>query len=1224
MLPPRKHQRADSLLPIAPAALKLGETTLQISTWGPWDCDRSRPELTDIRQCPALSKPVNEIVLRLCKRQHWTATSAAVFWGSRKADDQRSITEILHVKISAQDPHECAPTPTPALHPLHVKAPTRQTPHAQPQEPTLSHPDVRTPNPACQPAYAHLRTLSLSPQTPHAHLRPLIPSRPNTSPPSLRTYLRTARTPDLVHPFTHAQANAALKTVVRKAKAIFVLCSTAPFTLDKNHNQTYHRHLTPRAQPRAPISTSPTPDACLRVPLPAHPHTPVPFLHRLHLRPLAPHNRPHQALVAATTLSTVLALRSNTTAPLANPSPLWHSRSWALAASLRGCKHGTHCSHGAMASGEELRPRRCSLGCRILASCSPHSRRAHLPDCDSMARFNGDRMPFNSCPEIALHSACLTCDAASGLLERSFGLALRKTTASALRPTTLPAQDGERNGKAMGDLASALRPTSPSFAQYGECNGKAWVAGVPMSGCPKCRLCMEPSGLLEQDASSLTAMQRVGLRLTFPSLVQDTSGLVTFLAPGARFSCWWTTRDVHESLFSIFVMLCCARALKLTVPFGRRKRRAERVQAEMAWLDSVSGGAVVEQIIDEKRGGKTHSVQSWESADAVPVHQRQTQAENGAVCKRAGGETDMKSAFLIEMDGDKDKSQGQNGLVLCAHGMTNSMRLRGHARNFRAVSRQISARERPLPNPSDLGPVDFQLSCQPSARMQNIRMLLTKDPRGDNRKKKKLKKKKPEQRDLSLSKFFPDAIHPESEIQHYKDERPRKESGTRCLNEFPKTYHTNGADAFQIFLDQQRVRDPRAGACERGAVQPRSSTAHHGGLPPVASLASKLSALLLLTSSRNLKSRMQQRRERSGRLAFKFETRKVLFVHSTTINYQGSVSMISVSITEVPSTLPAESAKPTFTLTNVDGHGCLGQPARAWEVQARGRDGQADVVNSAKDADRDRELRGREQLFRDSDSACRLFNSLKNMPRTYRSTALDPLHLQARPEFELSAPLRTVHDARANLRMLLAQLSLSDDKVAVVEEERCPCRTPTRVQGPVSELEANMDDLHTKFEAALAHLEEETEAKERSRRCSRRLTSLASSIRARGGERPHEGRQHAAARSTRTATSKRSSCRMSKTLSPNSKLPALPLQSSAATKEHSSALRAECRTLDVKESALQSRAVGGVQARGGDTLICALLALPRWSVAAPSAAANPDAPANLLALPAFKVCWRRA
>jgi methionyl aminopeptidase len=41
------------------------------------------------------------------------------------------------------------------------------------------------------------------------------------------------------------------------------------------------------------------------------------------------------------------------------------------------------------------------------------------------------------------------------------------------------------------------------------------------------------------------------------------------------------------------------------------------------------------------------------------------------------------------------------------------------------------------------------------------------------KKKKKPKKKKAEQSDpprIGLSKFFPDGIYPEGEIQHYKDE----------------------------------------------------------------------------------------------------------------------------------------------------------------------------------------------------------------------------------------------------------------------------------------------------------------------------------------------------------------------------------------------------------------------------------------------------------------------
>ncbi|KAJ7742513.1 hypothetical protein DFH07DRAFT_777744 [Mycena maculata] len=135
----------------------------------------------------------------------------------------------------------------------------------------------------------------------------------------------------------------------------------------------------------------------------------------------------------------------------------------------------------------------------------------------------------------------LMCNAASGLLElECFGSALRETADGKSMVGGSPqggsfglprdAASGPLERSASGWLCarprmgSALeKPWAVEAHEDGEHKGKVWAVGVPMSSCPKCRLCAEPSGLLELDCFELNGNAA-------------TSGLVTFLAvyPGAR------------------------------------------------------------------------------------------------------------------------------------------------------------------------------------------------------------------------------------------------------------------------------------------------------------------------------------------------------------------------------------------------------------------------------------------------------------------------------------------------------------------------------------------------------------------------------------------------------------------------------------------------------------------------------------------------------------------
>ncbi|KAJ7293069.1 methionine aminopeptidase 2-like protein [Mycena rebaudengoi] len=84
------------------------------------------------------------------------------------------------------------------------------------------------------------------------------------------------------------------------------------------------------------------------------------------------------------------------------------------------------------------------------------------------------------------------------------------------------------------------------------------------------------------------------------------------------------------------------------------------------------------------------------------------------------------------------------------------------------------------------------------------------------KKKKKPKKKKPEQSDpprIGLSKFFPDGIYPEGEIQHYKDDNAwritseEKRYIDRMINEDPETTYQNirkGAEVHRLVRKHAR------------------------------------------------------------------------------------------------------------------------------------------------------------------------------------------------------------------------------------------------------------------------------------------------------------------------------------------------------------------------------------------------------------------------------------
>ncbi|KAJ7751217.1 methionine aminopeptidase 2-like protein [Mycena maculata] len=84
------------------------------------------------------------------------------------------------------------------------------------------------------------------------------------------------------------------------------------------------------------------------------------------------------------------------------------------------------------------------------------------------------------------------------------------------------------------------------------------------------------------------------------------------------------------------------------------------------------------------------------------------------------------------------------------------------------------------------------------------------------KKKKKPKKKKPEQSDpprIGLSKFFPDGIYPEGEIQHYKDDNAwrttseEKRDDERRLNEDPETTYQSirkGAEVHRLVRQHAR------------------------------------------------------------------------------------------------------------------------------------------------------------------------------------------------------------------------------------------------------------------------------------------------------------------------------------------------------------------------------------------------------------------------------------
>jgi methionyl aminopeptidase len=84
------------------------------------------------------------------------------------------------------------------------------------------------------------------------------------------------------------------------------------------------------------------------------------------------------------------------------------------------------------------------------------------------------------------------------------------------------------------------------------------------------------------------------------------------------------------------------------------------------------------------------------------------------------------------------------------------------------------------------------------------------------KKKKKAKKKKPEQSDpprIGLSKFFPDGVYPEGEIQHYKDDNAwrttseEKRYDERMANEDPETTYQNirrGAEVHRLVRKHAR------------------------------------------------------------------------------------------------------------------------------------------------------------------------------------------------------------------------------------------------------------------------------------------------------------------------------------------------------------------------------------------------------------------------------------
>jgi len=84
------------------------------------------------------------------------------------------------------------------------------------------------------------------------------------------------------------------------------------------------------------------------------------------------------------------------------------------------------------------------------------------------------------------------------------------------------------------------------------------------------------------------------------------------------------------------------------------------------------------------------------------------------------------------------------------------------------------------------------------------------------KKKKKPKKKKPEQSDpprIGLSKFFPDGVYPEGEIQHYKDDNTwritseEKRYTEKLLQEDPETTYQNirkGAEVHRLVRKHAR------------------------------------------------------------------------------------------------------------------------------------------------------------------------------------------------------------------------------------------------------------------------------------------------------------------------------------------------------------------------------------------------------------------------------------